>query len=180
MKLSISKSELQNALAIVIKGVSTRSTLPVLSGILLEATGDSLVLQATDLELSIQYSTAALVEEEGKAVVPGKLFSDIVKNLPDAAVHVEADEENALIVSIEEAIQEAEFSRASTDIDAYMNVSHSLEGLLGNEKCVKHIKDFVVDERCEENVLFLLDVNEFRKMYNDDNYSQSQVSVSVR
>lgn len=97
LKLSISKSELQNALAIVIKGVSTRSTLPVLSGILLEATGDSLVLQATDLELSIQYSTAALVEEEGKAVVPGKLFSDIVKNLPDAAVHVEADEENALI-----------------------------------------------------------------------------------
>ena len=97
LKLSISKSELQNALAIVIKGVSTRSTLPVLSGILLEATGDSLVLQATDLELSIQYSTAALVEEEGKAVVPGKLFSDIVKNLPDAAVHVEADEENALV-----------------------------------------------------------------------------------
>ena len=45
---------------------------------------------------------------------------------------------------------------------------------------MKHIKDFVVDERCEENVLFLLDVNEFRKMYNDDNYSQSQVSVSVR
>ena len=74
LKFSISKSELQNALAIVIKGVSTRSTLPVLSGILLEATDDSLVLQATDLELSIQYSTAALVEEEGKAVVPGKLF----------------------------------------------------------------------------------------------------------
>ena len=97
MKFSISKANSQNALAIVIKGVSTRSTLPVLSGILLEATGDSLVLQATDLELSIQYSTAALVEEEGKAVVPGKLFSDIVKNLPDAAVHVEADEENALI-----------------------------------------------------------------------------------
>lgn len=90
------------------------------------------------------------------------------------------DEENAFIVSIEEAIQEAEFSRASTDVDAYMNVSHSLEGLLGNEKCVKHIKDFVVEERCEENVLFLLDVNEFRKMYNDDNYSQSQVCVSVR
>ena len=91
------KRKREGSLAIVIKGVSTRSTLPVLSGILLEATGDSLVLQATDLELSIQYSTAALVEEEGKAVVPGKLFSDIVKNLPDAAVHVEADEENALI-----------------------------------------------------------------------------------
>ena len=97
MKFSINKTELQNALAIVIKGVSTRSTLPVLSGILIEAVGDSLVLQTTDLELSIQYTTAALVEIEGKAVVPGKLFSDIVKNLPDAAVHVEADEDNALI-----------------------------------------------------------------------------------
>ena len=97
MKFGINKTELQNALSIVIKGVSTRSTLPVLSGILIEAVGDVLVFQTTDLELSIQYTAPALVEEEGKAVVPGKLFSDIVKNLPDAAVHVEADDANALI-----------------------------------------------------------------------------------
>ena len=97
MKFSINQTELQNAIVIVLKGVSTRSTLPILSGILLEARGDTLTLQATDLELSIQYSVAALVEEEGKAVVPGKLFSEIVKNLPDAAVHVEADEESALV-----------------------------------------------------------------------------------
>ena len=97
MKFSINQTELQNAIVIVLKGVSTRSTLPILSGILFEARGDTLTLQATDLELSIQYSVAALVEEEGKAVVPGKLFSEIVKNLPDAAVHVEADEESALV-----------------------------------------------------------------------------------
>lgn len=97
MKFSINRTELQNALSIVSKGVSTRSTLPILSGILLEAREDSLTLQTTDLELSIQYSVPALVEEEGKAVVPGKLFSEIVKNLPDAAVHVAADEESALV-----------------------------------------------------------------------------------
>ena len=97
MKFSINKSELQNAISIVLKGVSTRSTLPVLSGILLDASGDKLILQTTDLELSIQYSVAALVEEEGKAVVPGKLFSEIVKNLADAAVHVEARDEQAYI-----------------------------------------------------------------------------------
>ncbi len=97
MKFSINKSELQNAISIVLKGVSTRSTLPVLSGILIEATGDKIILQATDLELSIQYSAAALVEEDGKAVLPGKLFSDIVKNLPDASVHVEAQDERAFI-----------------------------------------------------------------------------------
>ena len=97
VKLSINRTELANALSIVLKGVSTRSTLPVLSGILIEATGDKIVLQATDLELSIQYSVAALVEEEGRTVVPGKLFSEIVKNLPDAAVHVEATEDQAFI-----------------------------------------------------------------------------------
>ncbi|WP_165052725.1 MULTISPECIES: DNA polymerase III subunit beta [unclassified Adlercreutzia] len=97
MKFSINKSELQNAISIVLKGVSTRSTLPVLSGILLDARDDKLVMQATDLELSIQYSVAALVEEEGKTVVPGKLFSEIVKNLADAAVHVEARDDQAYI-----------------------------------------------------------------------------------
>ena len=95
MKFSINRTELANALSIVLKGVSTRSTLPVLSGILIEAAGDKIILQATDLELSIQYSVAALVEEEGRTVVPGKLFSEIVKNLPDAAVHVEATDEQA-------------------------------------------------------------------------------------
>ena len=97
LKFSINRTELQNAISIVLKGVSTRSTLPVLSGILLDARGDKLTLQATDLELSIQYSVAALIEEEGKAVVPGKLFSEIVKSLPDAAVHVDAGEDQAFV-----------------------------------------------------------------------------------
>ncbi|MFR3092423.1 MAG: DNA polymerase III subunit beta [Eggerthella lenta] len=87
MKFSINQSELQNALSVVLKGIATRSTLPILSGIYLDAHDDTLTLQATDLELSIQYSVSALIEETGKAVVPGKLFSEIVKNLPDAAVH---------------------------------------------------------------------------------------------
>lgn len=97
MKFSINQSELQNALAVVLKGIATRSTLPILSGIYLDARGDSLTLQATDLELSIQYTVPALVEEEGRSVVPGKLFSDIVKNLPDAAVHVAAADDAAVI-----------------------------------------------------------------------------------
>lgn len=97
MKFSINKVELQNAVSIVLKGASTRSTLPVLSGILLEADNDKLVLQATDLELSIQYSVAALVEEPGRTVVPGKLFSEIIKSLADAAVHVEARDDQAYV-----------------------------------------------------------------------------------
>lgn len=97
MRFSISKAELQNAVSVVLKGVSTRSTLPALGGIHIEAAKDKLILQTTDLEVSIRYSVAALVEEEGRAVIPGKLFSEIVKNLPDAAVHVTAEDEQAFI-----------------------------------------------------------------------------------
>ena len=63
-------------------------------------------------------------------------------------------------------------------MDAYMSVSQSLEGLLSNEKCLKHIQSFVIEERCEENILFFLDVSEFKRMYNDSNYNLTQVSVS--
>lgn len=98
MKFSINQSELASALSIVSKGASTRSTLPILSGILLRAMGSSVVLEATNLDLSIRCSVAALVEEEGASVVPSKLMLDIVKSLPDSAIHIEADEEKATIL----------------------------------------------------------------------------------
>ena len=97
MKLSISQTELLNALTIVQKGITSKSTLPVLSGVLVQTVGDEVCFQTTDLELSIQYTAAALIEDAGAAVLPGKLFLDIVKNLPDAAVHIEANDEGAII-----------------------------------------------------------------------------------
>ena len=97
MKLSINQSELLNALSIVQKGITSRSTLPVLSGILVQTKGDEVTFQTTDLELSIQYTTSALVEEEGQTVLPGKLVVDIVKNLPDSAVHIDTNDDSAII-----------------------------------------------------------------------------------
>ena len=119
LKFSINQSELQNALAVVLKGIATRSTLPILSGIYLDAKNDSLTLQATDLELSIQYTVPALVENEGRAVVPGKLFSEIVKNLPDAAVHVEAENDSAVITC-----DTASFSIKTLDADDFPGFPH--------------------------------------------------------
>lgn len=97
MYFSISQTELLRAVTVVQKGVSTRSTLPVLSGILINARNDKVVFQSTDLELSIQYETSALIEEEGDAVVPAHLFGEIVKNLPDRAVTVSAKDTEIVI-----------------------------------------------------------------------------------
>ena len=83
MKFSINQSELQNALSVVLKGVATRSTLPILSGVFLEADNDSLTLQTTDLELSVQYTVAALVEQPGRAV---QVLNEQVEDLTGGTV----------------------------------------------------------------------------------------------
>ena len=92
MRFNINKSELLNALTIVAKGASTRSVLPVLSGVYIKAEGAGLTLQTTDLERSIRYDVMALVEEPGETVIPEKLLLDIVKNLPDAAVEFKTED----------------------------------------------------------------------------------------
>ena len=98
MKLKISKDELLTALNTVTKGMSSRSTLPILSGILLETTERGMLcFQPTALEISIKHMAVANIEEPGRCVIPGKLFSDIVKNLPEAAVEVNSQKEQTTI-----------------------------------------------------------------------------------
>lgn len=97
MKVSIARSELLDALSIVSKGLSSRTTLPILSGILFTAQGDSLQVQSTDLEVSIRTAVKARVEAEGTIVIPGRLITDIVRSLPEAAVTVDASANGATI-----------------------------------------------------------------------------------
>jgi DNA polymerase-3 subunit beta len=89
MKLNISKAELAEALSIVSRATSNRPTIPILSGILIQATGDQIRFYGTDLETSIQSEVDGLVEQEGSTVVPGKVFGDIIRSLPDSSVLLE-------------------------------------------------------------------------------------------
>src|ERR687885_3040716 len=78
-------------LALVSRGVSARSTIQLLGGILLEA-GDGLVrLSATDMEISVQTSSPAEVEEEGRVVIPARIFNDIVRSRPGGRFSLEHD-----------------------------------------------------------------------------------------
>ena len=86
MKFTCDRSALVDKLGVLSRGVSTRSALPVLSGILLQAGEDRLDLFSTDMELSIKANVATPVEREGEIVVPARLFSDVVRNLPDEDV----------------------------------------------------------------------------------------------
>ena len=99
MKFRCERDRLVEVLAIVSRAVSTRGgALPVLAGIHFELSGSTLSLSATDLDLSIQTSLEVSGTEDGSAVVPAKLFTDIVRALGEGAVNV-AIEDDAQISS---------------------------------------------------------------------------------
>ena len=84
-------------LALVSRGVSARSTIQLLGGILLEA-GDGVVrLSSTDMEVSVQTSSPAEVEEEGRVVIPARIFNDIVRSLPSGSFSLEHDDSGGTV-----------------------------------------------------------------------------------
>ena len=94
MRVVCGKDELAEKLQVVGRGVSTRTTVQILAGIMLRAAGGQLHLSATDMEISVRDSLGAQVEEEGAIVVPGRLLVDIVRLLPAGEISLEhrADE----------------------------------------------------------------------------------------
>ena len=97
MKVTCSRDELVQKLAIVSRAVSTRATVLVLGGILLRAEGGELQLAATDMELSLRTALDAEVEGEGAVVVPGRLLVDLARLLPDEDVQVEHRAEEGVV-----------------------------------------------------------------------------------
>jgi DNA polymerase-3 subunit beta len=99
MRFACDRSTLVEKLNILARGVSTRSALPVLSGVLLQARESRLDLFSTDMELSIKATIATTVEAEGEAVVPARLFADVVKNMAGDDVRVESSESVVKVTS---------------------------------------------------------------------------------
>ena len=89
MKFVCTQLSLVKALSTVDKAVSTRTTIPVLKGILLNVKDNRLYLTASDLDLSIETSIEVQSEIEGSVVVNAKLFEDIIRKLPSAIVKFE-------------------------------------------------------------------------------------------
>src|SRR5919204_5071845 len=97
LKVACSRDELTHALGIVSRGVSTRTTVQILAGILLHASDGKLELAATDMELSLRTSLEAQVETEGSVVVPGRLLLELTRLLPDPEVAIEHKLEEAAV-----------------------------------------------------------------------------------
>jgi DNA polymerase-3 subunit beta len=100
MRVVLERSNLLKSLNHVHRVVERRNTIPILSNVLLAATGASLEMKATDLDLEITEATAAVIERTGATTVPAHLLYEIVRKLPDGAeVMLKTDDDgNAMSV----------------------------------------------------------------------------------
>jgi DNA polymerase-3 subunit beta len=98
MRFQCEAPEMMNALNTVSRALAVRSTMPVLEGILLESCADGLRLMCTDMALSIETVIPAAIEEEGRAVMPGKLFLEVIRKLPSDTVSISVNERYAATI----------------------------------------------------------------------------------
>src|SRR5260221_10250039 len=97
VKITCKQQDLSRGLTAVSHAVSSRSTLPILSNILLATDQGRLKLAATNLEIGINCWVDAQIHEEGTTTVPAKLLADLVSSLPQAAVDISVAEDTNLL-----------------------------------------------------------------------------------
>ena len=96
MKLICEGLDLSDAVLKVIRATATRTTNPILEGIKLHASEDTLTLSATDTEIAIEKTISADVKIAGDVVVPGKFFADFVKKLSNEQIELTLTEQNTI------------------------------------------------------------------------------------
>lgn len=94
MKFSVSKEKFLAGLQTVQNVVSTRTTLPILSNVLLQAEGDQVRLTTTDLDVGVSGGITAQIEKPGATTLPARRLATIVRELPAADIQIEVDSKN--------------------------------------------------------------------------------------
>lgn len=117
MKFQVNRDVFSEAVSFAVKLLPQRTTLPILSGILIQATAEGLVLSSFDYEVSSQTEIQADVEEPGTVLVSGRLLAEIAGRLPNAPVRI-ATEENRIQVSC----GSASFTLLSMPVEEYPSI----------------------------------------------------------
>lgn len=104
MKFSCEKQKLQEGISISNKAITGKTTMPILEGIYIKAFKNSLTLIGSDMDLSIETSVEADVIEEGTIVVDFKIFSEIIRKLPNSDVYIETLDNDIIQITCEKSI----------------------------------------------------------------------------
>ena len=114
MQFTCSTSKLIEALQIATKALANRTTNQILEGVLIETDMEELTLTCSDERITIVTRIPADISEPGRGVVPGKLFSEIVRRLPDETVDIRMD--NRFVFTIRSASSRTNISGQDADL----------------------------------------------------------------
>jgi DNA polymerase-3 subunit beta len=130
MKFQVNRDVFSEAVSFAVKLLPQRTTLPILSGVLIETTDVGLTLSSFDYEVSAQTTITAEVEEPGRILVSGRLLADIASRLPNAPVNFNSEESKINVVC-----GSAHFTLLSMPVEEYptLPVVSEQSGLLQAE-----------------------------------------------
>lgn len=153
MKINCSKTDLSKAINISLKAVPNRTTMPILECILIDASASQIKFISNDMELGIETIVEGNIEEKGMIALDAKIFSEIIRKLPESTVVIQTNE--ALNVTI--TCEKAKFNipgKSGEDF-AYLPVIEKSESLT--------ISQFTLKEMIRQTI-FSIAVNENNKL----------------
>lgn len=106
MKLSFEKDSLLSGINIVLKAVPSKTTMPILECILIDASSNEIKLTGNDMELGIETKVEGMILERGKIALDAKLFSDIIRKLSgkDSLITIESDEKFNTVITCDKSV----------------------------------------------------------------------------
>ena len=123
MKINCSRSDLMSAVNIAMRAVPAKSNMPILESLLISAQ-DSITITSNDNEMGIQTVVEGTVSEPGKTAVEARLFSEIVRKLPDNEVFIETDRNYRIKIVCEDSV----FQLSANDPDEFPELPETKEG----------------------------------------------------
>ena len=101
MHIICPREELQKGVSIVSKAVSNKTTMPILECILIQTKEGRILMTANDMELGIETEIHGIIEDNGRIAIDAKIFSEIVRRLPDNDVSIETDGTDSVKIQCE-------------------------------------------------------------------------------
>lgn len=142
MKFTINRTLLADALEDVGRGLSTKTPMPILTGIKIDLTNESLILTTSNKEVSVQVTVTSrndlVIEKPGICVIPGKYFTEAVKRLDGTLVEFEVFDETTIKVVSERS----DFTLVALDAPAFPQINFTPNGRKIELKC-RHLKKII-------------------------------------
>ena len=168
MKLICAKNELLKSVNISLKAVSSKTTMPILECILIDASATEITFTSNDMELGIETKVKGIIEEKGIVALDAKLFSDIIRKLPDSDVCIQTDTNLNTTITCEKA--KFTIPGKSGDDFAYLPVIERSEGI--------EISQFTLKEVIRQTI-FSIAANENNKLMTGELFEMKENILKV-